>query len=275
MNTLRAFVTLLLTASAVRAEDWPQWLGPRRDGGSKEIVAVWTTAPKPAWKQPVGEGHSSPIVAGGKVYSFSRVRDKSEEMLQAFDAATGKPLWQQTYDRGSFNSLFGNGPRGTPCRRRRQDLHVRRHRHPDLLRCRQRRQGLASRYAQAVQGPEPVLRRLLLAAGRGQRGDGQRRRQGASIVAFDKDAGKEVWKQLDDKASYSSPIAIGQGDSRSIVFLTAKRLVALAPDGRQRDLAVSSRRCAERKLDDAGHQRRRLVWQLDHLRRPRPQARSP
>jgi outer membrane protein assembly factor BamB len=53
--------------------------------------------------------------------------------------------------------------------------------------------------------------------------------KGASIVAFDKDTGKHVWKKLDDKASYASPIAIGAGATRQVIFLTAEGLVSLSP----------------------------------------------
>src|SRR5262249_33650200 len=49
------------------------------------------------------------------------------------------------------------------------------------------------------------------------------------VVAFDKQKGSVVWKTLDDKASYSSPIAIGQGKERQVVFLTAQGLVGLSP----------------------------------------------
>jgi outer membrane protein assembly factor BamB len=52
---------------------------------------------------------------------------------------------------------------------------------------------------------------------------------GASIVAYNKDSGQVAWQKLDDKASYSSPMAIGEGPSRQVIFLTAKGLVSLAP----------------------------------------------
>src|SRR6266704_1150211 len=113
-SAISGFLGLLITAS-VSAADWPQWLGPHRDGSSKETVAPWKETPTILWKQPVGEGHSSPVVADGKVYVFSKVKDKNEELLEAIDAKTGERLWQQTYERGNFTSLFGNGPRGTPC----------------------------------------------------------------------------------------------------------------------------------------------------------------
>src|SRR5262249_16169607 len=56
---------------------------------------------------------------------------------------------------------------------------------------------------------------------------------GASIVAFDRVSGAVAWKSLDDKASYSSPIAFEQGGQRMVAFLTGAGLVALNPaDGK-------------------------------------------
>src|SRR5205085_1196890 len=62
---MRCLALVLLTAAPVFAEDWPQWLGPRRDGSSSEKVEAWKEAPKILWHIPVGEGHGSPVVAAG------------------------------------------------------------------------------------------------------------------------------------------------------------------------------------------------------------------
>src|SRR6267142_327844 len=115
MPWLRAVVALCLCGTVSAAGDWPQWLGPKRDGSSAEVVAAWKTAPQKEWSVAVGEGHSSPIVAGGKVFLHAKVRDKDAEEVAAFDAASGKQLWSKTYPRAAFNSQFGNGPRATPC----------------------------------------------------------------------------------------------------------------------------------------------------------------
>src|SRR5207244_1934011 len=53
--------------------------------------------------------------------------------------------------------------------------------------------------------------------------------KGAGVVAFDKDKGDVHWKNLDDRASYSSPIAFGKGAQRQVVFLTPAGLVSLKP----------------------------------------------
>src|SRR5262245_1680280 len=105
---------LLICAAPTFAADWPQWLGPERDGGSAEKVAPWKEAPKPAWSLPVGEGYSSPVVARGRVFVHARVKDKDEEEVLALAAKTGKVLWRDAYPRAPFASAVGAGPRATP-----------------------------------------------------------------------------------------------------------------------------------------------------------------
>ena len=90
--TLIALAFLGFTASAIRADDWPQWLGPTRDGVWREtgILAKFPAGgPKVRWKTPVGEGYSGPSVANGKVYVTDRIRAKGvENPKSAFDKKT-------------------------------------------------------------------------------------------------------------------------------------------------------------------------------------------
>src|SRR5256884_1048882 len=66
----------VLAAFCLRADDWPQWLGPQRDGVWREtgIVAKFPPGgPKVLWRQPVGQGYAGPAVAGGRVFVTDRV----------------------------------------------------------------------------------------------------------------------------------------------------------------------------------------------------------
>src|SRR5436305_2255513 len=68
-----------LLATAARADDWPQWLGPKRDGIWREtgiLDKFPEGGPKARWRAPVGAGYSGPAVAGGKVYLTDRVLGK-------------------------------------------------------------------------------------------------------------------------------------------------------------------------------------------------------
>src|SRR5438309_1332641 len=114
MPRIRSLLALLVCASFAGAGDWPQWLGPTRDGASPEKVAPWKDGPKVLWRQPVGEGNSSPVVAGGRVFLHSKVKGKDEEEVLALDVKDGKEVWRKTYPRAAFKSDYGNGPRATP-----------------------------------------------------------------------------------------------------------------------------------------------------------------
>ena len=94
---------LLWTFCAVtpflRAENWPQWRGPRLDGTSLEsgLPVQWSATSNLAWKTELpGLGHASPIVFGDRVFTVSALPDTSERVLLCLDRATGRILWQQT-----------------------------------------------------------------------------------------------------------------------------------------------------------------------------------
>src|SRR5262245_50770487 len=74
-------VALALTA-AVRADDWPQWLGPQRDGVWREtglLDKFPKDGPKLRWRVPVGGGYAGPAVADGRVYVMDRVLAQGEK----------------------------------------------------------------------------------------------------------------------------------------------------------------------------------------------------
>src|SRR5262245_62262058 len=114
MTWLRPVLAILACGPFAAAADWPQWLGPKRDGGSAETVAPWTDPPKALWRAKVGAGFSSPVVAGGKVFVHARVPDRDREEVVAFDCATGNELWRTGYDRAPYQSVLNTGPQATP-----------------------------------------------------------------------------------------------------------------------------------------------------------------
>jgi outer membrane protein assembly factor BamB len=102
-----------------KAGDWPQWRGPNRDGVMHGVTdpAKWPKALKEEWKVTVGEGISSPVVAGGRVYVFTRQQDN--ELVYCLDVATGKDIWRsEPYPaprvRGPGAGAMTYGPRSTP-----------------------------------------------------------------------------------------------------------------------------------------------------------------
>ena len=172
----RSLLLLSLCVASAPAADWPQWLGPNRDGSSSETVVPWKEPLKVLWHKPVGEGHSSPVVAGGKVFLHTKVKDQDQEEISAYDAKTGELLWHKAYDRAPFQPVRRRAA-GDAGRRRRPRLHLRRHRRPGLLERRRRHRTLAHRRPEGAEGQEPLLRRGRLAAGGRRQGVRRRRRR--------------------------------------------------------------------------------------------------
>ncbi len=126
-----AALALLLAAPAVRADDWPQWLGPKRDGVWREtglLDSFPPGGPKVEWRKPVGQGYAGPAVSGGRVFVTDRVlaagakdstnpfsKDKVEgtERVHALDEATGDTLWKHEYP-CTYTVSYAAGPRCTP-----------------------------------------------------------------------------------------------------------------------------------------------------------------
>ncbi len=205
MSRFLVLAVLLTWAVPTLAADWPQWLGPNRDGGSTEKIAPWKKAPKPAWSLPVGEGFSSPVVAKGRVFVHARVKDKDEEEVLALDAKTGKILWRDSYPRAPFASAIGTGPRATPTvvLNRLFTLGI-----TGILSCYQADSGkvlwrvdVYKKFGGKPPGfgvcsSPPVEGNVVLVSVGGE---------GSSLVAFEVEKGTVAWQALDDPASTSSP----------------------------------------------------------------------
>jgi outer membrane protein assembly factor BamB len=108
----------LAPALSAPAQDWPQWRGPTRDGvvPAPLAPAAWPEGLLPAWRVEVGEGYSSPVVAGGRAFVHGR-RDP-DEVVVAVDLATGKVLWEQSYPaqfgKNPYAVEMAKGPHATP-----------------------------------------------------------------------------------------------------------------------------------------------------------------
>jgi len=114
----RIYIVLALASQISFAQDWPQWRGPNRDGVAISFSApkVWPEKLKTIWKVPIGIGHSSPVVAGRRVYLHSRQGEN--EVASCLDLDTGKVLWQDSYPTpytmNPAATSHGKGPKSTP-----------------------------------------------------------------------------------------------------------------------------------------------------------------
>ncbi len=113
-----AVLSAAMTAGAVaQAPSWPQWRGPARDGvATFDAPLTWPASLTKVWEAQVGLGHSSPVIASGKVVVHTR--EGAREVARAFDLVTGKRLWQDAYDApyqiNPAAQLHGPGPKSTP-----------------------------------------------------------------------------------------------------------------------------------------------------------------
>ncbi|HEY8504228.1 MAG TPA: PQQ-binding-like beta-propeller repeat protein, partial [Gemmataceae bacterium] len=230
-----AAVALAVLAAAARAGDWPQILGPARDGHSPErgLRTDWPAGGPPrAWETAVGAGFSGPAVAGGKLVLFHRLGN--DEVVACLDAATGKELWRSAYRTGYRDDFgFDEGPRATPLIAGGRvftlgaDGELAAHEMASGKRL--WRRNVREDY-NAPKGYFGVACSPLLAGGRLLVNVGA---PGAGIVAFDPATGKELWRATDDPAGYSSPAAATIRGRPHAVFLTRTGLVSLDPaDGK-------------------------------------------
>lgn len=232
MSRITSTLALALTP-ALLAADWPQFLGPTRDSTSPERVSPWKGPPKALWRQPVGDAHSSPVVADGVVYAFFKPKGKDTDALAAFDAKTGEKKWEKSYDREKFTPPYGVGPRGTPAV---DGGKVYTLGNTGVLACWDAKTGDVAWKVDTLKefnaknlffgvstSPTVVGNNVVVMVGG----------KGAGIVALDKASGKVTWKATDDPASYASPLPVGTGGDSRLVFLTGSHLRTLSADGKE------------------------------------------
>jgi outer membrane protein assembly factor BamB len=235
MNAARSVLlsVWLLGVGVASAADWPQFLGPNRDGVSAEtgLLQSWPKdGPPVVWQKDVGEGYAGPVIAGDRLIQFHRVGD--EEIVWCLDAATGKERWKYTYPTAYQDDLGkGNGPRATPtvAGGRVYTLGA-----EGVLTCVELADGKkvwSRRLVKEYQvprsffgvGTSPLVERNLVLVNVGGK------EKDAGIVAFHKDTGKEVWRATQDGASYSSPTVATIGGERYGIFFTRQGVVLLDP----------------------------------------------
>jgi outer membrane protein assembly factor BamB len=234
MRSIVRFVSITLFAAAVvrlSAEDWPQFLGPERNGVYRgpALAEMWgPQGPKVVWRRNVGQGFSGPVVAQGHVILFHRVG--AEEVVEALDPRTGMPQWRYAYAttyRDDFG--FDEGPRAVPVVANgvvytfgaQGQLHA-----IDLAK------GTRIWTVDTVQRYK-VPKGFFGAAGSPLVEDGRVLANiggaNAGIVAFDAKTGQALWTATNDEASYSSAVGATIGGRRVAIFLTRAGIVGLDP----------------------------------------------
>jgi outer membrane protein assembly factor BamB len=231
---------------AVRGDDWPQWMGPQRDGVWREsgIVQAIPAAGLPVkWRVPVKGGYSGPAVADGRVYLADydhgdgavanspndRTQLTGRERLLCLDAATGTLLWKHEYD-CPYAISYASGPRCTPTV---ADGKVYMLGAEGNLLCLDAKTGAvvwSKDFKIDYAAPTPIWgfcghplvdgNRLVCLVGGA----------GSVAVAFDKDTGKELWRAVSaSEQGYCPPTLIETAGVRQLMIWDADKLNSLDP----------------------------------------------
>jgi outer membrane protein assembly factor BamB len=216
---------------ALAKGDWPQILGPTRNGiytGPEIVPSFPRTGPPQLWSKNVGAGFAGPAVAGDRLILFHRVNNR--ETVEAMDALSGKTIWSFDYPT-SYRDDFGfdEGPRAVPVI---ASGRVFTHGADGLL------HGIDFASGKMLWS---VDTRKVFDAPKGYFGvasspvvDGNRvlvnvGGKSGGIVAFDAASGKTMWTATSDEPSYSAPIVANINGQHTGVFFTRTGLVALDP----------------------------------------------
>jgi outer membrane protein assembly factor BamB len=242
-----AFLILLLLSGIVHGDNWPQWLGPQRDGVWREpgiIEAFPAGGPKVLWRAKIGGGYTGPAVVNGRVYLMDRqVAEKSSvpgdafargvipgtERVLCLDAQTGAPIWEHRYE-CTYTMSYSTGPRCTPvvsggkvwtlgaegnllCLDAADGKVLWSHDFKAEYEARTPMWGFAG---------HPLLdgQRLICLCGGPD----------SVAIAFDKDSGKEIWRALDAREpGYCPPTMIKVGGVQQLILWHPQAVNSLDP----------------------------------------------
>lgn len=237
---MRIALVLLALASALHADDWPQWRGLHRNGvwGEERLLEKFPAdGLKVRWRVPVGPGYSSPVIAQGRVFITDVVLGTKEkpsatERVHCYDEATGRRLWIHAYDVAYPSWVWDyegkQGPCPTPIVHEGKVYAAGGVGH---LFCFDARTGeilwkldLAKKYTIAefcIRG-SPLIEGDLLIVPKGY---------GAppGVIAFHKDTGREAWTAMEEGGYNSSPIVVTAGGKRQLIVPGKRELVSLDP----------------------------------------------
>lgn len=246
MRNLLASFTLAVFISPALADDWPQWLGPKRDSVWAEtgiIDKFPEGGPKVLWRKPISGGFTGPAVADGKVYVadyltegnvkkevYDRTNFTGKERLFCLDAKTGEPVWKYEYE-CNYTVSFPIGPRCTPTVSGGKVYFLGTE---GNLACLDAAKGtlIWSKDFKKDYGAKTALwgycghplvdgDKLFCIVGG----------EGSCVVAFHKDTGKEIWKAITaEEQGYSAPTMIEAGGTKQLLVWHATSINSLDPE---------------------------------------------
>ncbi len=248
-RSLLSLGALAVVLAPARADDWPQWHGPKRDGVWREtgiLDKFPAGGPKVRWRVPVGAGYSGPAVADGRVYVTDRVlgdgaaspadpftasRVKGKERVHCIDDANGKVLWTHAYD-CEYAVSYAAGPRATPLVSGGKVYALGTMGDLFCLATQSGKEVWSKNFRKEYSAPtqqwgfsaSPLLDgdKLICVAGG----------KGSAVVALHKDTGKELWRALSVKtgAGYCPPVIYDVAGKRQLIIWTGDGVSSLDPE---------------------------------------------
>jgi outer membrane protein assembly factor BamB len=241
-------ICLIFVGSTVHAADWPQWMGPQRDGVWREagiIEKLPTNGPVVIWRTNVNRGYCGPAVVDDRLFMLDRFQGKpperkpgertlpvipGNERVLCLDARTGAKIWEHTYD-CAYRISYPAGPRATPLVAGGRVFTL---------------GAMGDLLCLETQGGKVVWRRELLKDFTDEPPvwgyaahpllDGDRLiclvgGTNSAVVAFNKDTGKELWRALDTREiGYAPPVIYAVDGKRQLIIWHPDGVAGLAPE---------------------------------------------
>ncbi len=209
--------------------EWPQFLGPQRNGLSREtgLLDRWPEqGPKVVWRVAGGVGMSGLAVSRDRVLTL--VQRDGKQWLVALKAQTGDTVWQSAIA-AEYRNAMGNGPRATPAISGDQVFVFTGEGILAAVDFRDGQQLWSHNVVTALSGkqadygmacsPLVVGDQVIVTAGAPQ----------ATLVAYETKSGKQLWTAGNAAAGYSSPALLNVGGSPQVVVFTGNSALGVAP----------------------------------------------
>jgi outer membrane protein assembly factor BamB len=217
------------------APEWPFFRGPLWDGHytAKPINTSWPNRQlTPVWKQPIGGGYASFVTAriGSRDLAFTIEQRDTQEVVAAYDLATGREVWTNKWSAEFKEFMGGDGPRATPTY---FDGRVYAQGAEGELRSIDAEKGAtlwrtnilsdagASNIQWGISTSPLIVDNAVVTLPGGS--------AGKSVMAYDHRTGARLWSALGDRASYSSPMLVTIDNVRQILMVSATRIMGLKP----------------------------------------------
>ena len=227
MISVVAGALILISATGILAQDWPQWRGANRDGKVTGFATPenWQIELTQKWQVTVGAGDATPALVGDKLYVFTRQGEN--EVVLCLNADDGKELWRDQYTAQAVTGAAARhpGPRSSPSV---TDGKVVTLGVGGILSCLDAatgkvvwRQdpfpGVVPKFFTAM---SPMIVDGMCIAHLGGAGNG-------AIIAYDLNSGNEKWRWAGEGPEYASPVLLTVDNTKQIVTLAEKSIVGV------------------------------------------------